>query len=147
MKFVLSSFQKVRRIPRNYLEKIIFLKTRFCASGCTNFDELTHQKLFPYKSGPRMGCASQGEDILMDQITEFVMAVSQILNNNELNSLKSKLDAGLLNSQYAGKRLQANFLAANARCRISVFPILCPTCSISLLHTMLIKILTSNYCI
>ena len=66
-----------------------------------------------------------------DQIREHLMAIFKLINNSELNPLKCNLDVRLLNSEYAGKRLQADFLVALARYKISVFPNLRPKYVIS----------------
>ena len=81
----------------------------------------------------------------MHQYTQFLIPVFYIVNNSELNPLQCKLDVQSLISDVTVKRLQVNFLAAIARCRISHFSNLCPKCCISWFSTMLIEILISRH--
>ena len=81
----------------------------------------------------------------MHQYTQFLLPVLNLVKNFEVNPLQCKLPGPSLTSDYTGKHIQPNFLAATTRCRISVFPNLCPNGCISWFSTMLIEILISRH--
>ena len=59
-------------IPRNYLEFVFFFKNTFYASGCLNYDELTHNN-DSYSLG--QGVLGMGKELFKHQYTSYMSMV------------------------------------------------------------------------